>query len=194
MRAALYGLALLALGLLSGCGGLQTRQSESSQAFAANRSLTDWQLSGRIGVRSDASAHSGYLNWTQCGTRFEIRINGPLGSGAVKLLGDANRVTLYEGDQPPLSASTPEQLLADTYGWDLPLSHLQFWIRGIPDPAIRATAAQQGFRQAGWQLSYPRQTSIDHLTLPAKAVASNGATRVTLVMQGWQLTPDCRHL
>lgn len=181
----------LALTWLGGCAQLQTETATSQRVFTANSGLDSWELRGRIAFSSSGQGHSGYLNWRQCGAGFEVRINGPLGSGAVKLVGAPYKVTLYEGNNPPLSAPTPEQLLADNYGWQLPLSQLNYWIRGIPNPDQPYRLSADGFRQSGWTLQFPRQTGVDGLTLPAKAIADNREARVTLVVQQWLLNPDC---
>lgn len=186
-------LTLALVTLLAGCSGLQTQPVSSKHDFRGNLGIDDWQLSGRIGITSSDGAHSGYLNWIQCGARYELRINGPLGSGAIKLLGDAHQVTLYEGNREPVSADSPEALLQH-YGWDMPLSQLRFWIRGVPAPRSPHTDTPQGFEQAGWTLTFPRQTAVDQYTLPAKANAVAGATRVTLVVQEWLLAPACDRL
>lgn len=186
-------LLLLASFILAGCGGLQTQPSSSRDGFRGNVAIRDWSLSGRIGITAPDNAHSGYLNWTQCGSRYELRINGPLGSAAVKLVGDEHQVTLYEGNSDPISADSPEQLL-QYYGWDLPLSQLRYWIRGVPDPDRAYSNTATGFVQSDWTLSFPRQTVVDPYTLPAKATAVAGPTRVTLVIQEWQLAPECDRL
>lgn len=180
--------------LLSACSGLQTQPSASRDNFRGNIAIRNWQLSGRIGITSAQQAHSGYLNWIQCGAKYEVRINGPLGSGAVKLVGDATQVTLYEGSNDPVTATSAEELL-QYYGWELPLSQLRFWIRGVPDPAQDHTETSTGFEQAGWSLAFPRQATVDQFALPAKATAAaKDNTRVTLVIQDWQLKPECEHL
>lgn len=181
----------LVMTLLVGCAQLQTETATSQQVFAANRQLQVWELRGRIGFSTGSEGHSGYLNWRQCASGYDLRINGPLGSGTVRLLGEPGIVTLYEGSNPALSAPTPEQLLADNYGWQLPLSQLHYWIRGIPNPEQPYQRSVDGFRQSGWHLQFPRQTSVDGLTLPAKAIADNGEARVTLVVQQWLLNPQC---
>lgn len=176
---------------LAGCSGLQTQDSTSAQIFARNATLTDWQLSGKIGVTSPDSANSAYLNWVQCGRQFEIRINGPLGAGAAMLVSDGNTVSLTENNQPPVSASSPEQLLQQQLGWQLPVSQLSFWVRGIPSPGQKSRATELGFEQSGWLITFPRQTQSDNFILPARAIATRADMKVTLILQQWQLHPDC---
>ena len=189
----LIPIALLAL---QGCSGLTTRPATSGQAFAHNRELSHWQLSGKIGIRSPRGADSAYLNWLQCGERYQIRINGPLGSGAVKLLGEPGLVTLLNGGEPTIVAASPEQLLMEQFGWQLPLSQLVYWVRGIPAPQQPWGPEPLGFEQDGWQLSFPSQTEQQHYQLPAKAVAQQQQQelKVILIVKEWQLLPDCEGL
>lgn len=182
---------LLVIAVLSGCVGMETQLSESTRAFRHNSAINSWNLRGKIGVKTPEEASSGYLNWYQCDRQFEIRVNGPLGSGAAKLVGDAQQVTLYQSGEPPHSAATAEQLIETQLGWQLPISHLRYWIRGLPSPNERFHATAQGFQQAGWSLAFPRQASVDGYTLPARAIASSASTRVTLVFQLWEIISEC---
>ena len=180
--------------MLAGCSGLQTTPSESTAQFIPNSTLTHWQLRGKIGVKNSDSANSGYLNWLQCGERFEVRINGPLGSGAVKLVGDEHAVTFYENNRPPVSAASAEELLQQQLGWPIPVNQLSYWVRGIPAPNAFARHTELGFKQLGWNLDFPRQTQADAYRLPAKAIARQRDLTVTLILQQWQLQPDCNDL
>ncbi|MEE8057142.1 MAG: lipoprotein insertase outer membrane protein LolB [Pseudomonadales bacterium] len=193
-RIALNGaIAATILLLLSACSGLQTRPP-GTEDFTNNGDLHYWSLRGKIGIRDDHSATSAYLNWQQCGDYYNIRLSGPLGQGAAHLYGDKTRVTLQSSDNRPITASTPEQLLVQQLGWEIPVSRLLYWIRGIPDPNLSYTPDDQGFQQSGWQLSYPKRMSIDQYTLPSKAIAKHPQLKLTLILKHWNLQPNCSSL
>lgn len=182
---------LLLLSLLQACSSLQTTPSPSARVFKANSALQSWQLSGKIGIKTSQGADSAYLNWQHCGEHFVIRLNGPLGTGAAKLVGDDQQVTLFVSGETPVSAANAEQLLWQHFGWQLPVEQLRFWVVGIPSPKQTYRYQQLGFTQSGWTLSYPRQTVQQEYTLPAKASAQTEELHVTLILRDWQLQPDC---
>ncbi len=114
-----------------------------------------------------------------------------MGSGAAKLVSDGRTVTLHRADRPPVSAPNAGQLLAQELGWQLPVSRLHYWIRGLASPAVRSIATADGFEQSGWQLTFPRQTRVGEWVMPAKAVAQHPDLKVTLILQHWELQPEC---
>lgn len=157
-----------------------------------NAELSHWQLSGKLGIRSQQKTQSAYLNWQQCGEFFDIRLSGPLGQGGARLKGSGQAVTLQTADNTS-SASDPEQLLQQQLGWSMPISQLHYWVRGIPSPNqdYQRTPGNDGFEQAGWHISYQRLQKVGKLTLPAKAIASHPRLKLTLLLKNWQLDPDC---
>ena len=191
LRLSAIALSLVLTLALSACSGLQTRQLQSTRIFSPNAELEQWQLRGKIGLKTRDSADSAYLNWLQCGDRYEIRINGPLGAGAAKLVGDSHRVTLYQGDREPVSAASAATLLQQQLGWTLPVTQLSYWIRGIPSPHRSVHGTELGFEQSGWTLTFPSQAQVDNHYLPARAIARRDDIKVTLIFQQWQLQPDC---
>jgi outer membrane lipoprotein LolB len=185
---------IVALLLLTGCGTLSTGKPAPIAAFSDNHRLQNWRLQGKIGIRDHQQAHSAYLNWQQCGDQYDIRISGPLGQGAAHLYGNDQQVTLAGSAPQPISARTPEQLLYQQLGWEIPLTQLFYWIRGIPDPDHSFRADKHGFKQSGWQLTFPSQTTIDLYTLPGKAVARHPDMAVTLILKNWDLQPACESI
>lgn len=192
-RPYILGITLTALlVILQGCNTLPTEPSPSAQIFHANQGLQEWQLSGKIGIKTQHGADSAYLNWLHCGTDFIIRLNGPLGTGAAKLVGNSQQVTLFVSGEEPITAANAEQLLWQQFGWQLPVSQLRYWVKGIPSPQHAYQYQPQGFSQTGWSLSFPRQTQLEQYILPAKAIAQTDELRVTLILREWELQPDCQ--
>ena len=157
-----------------------------------NATIAAWQLSGKIGLRSEGQAHSAYLNWQQCGDDYRIRVSGPLGQGAASLSGNSHQATLRSRNGES-SADNPEQLLEQQLGWSIPVAQLLYWIRGIPAPKQSYQFTDQQLRQAGWQIDYQRWQQVDQYQLPAKMTATHPRAKVTLILKDWQLDTDCKH-
>lgn len=181
--------------LVSGCISFDSRSSApaSMQQYANNAALVNWQLAGKVGIKADGQANSAYLNWTQCGDQYAIHLSGPLGSRAATLSGRPQWVTLTTPDQT-IAAPSPESLLAEHLGWELPVSDLIYWVRGLPAPGSDVDAApitEPGFTQNGWVIRYPRAKQVDNYTLPSKAIAEYPQLKITLLLKEWRLNPDC---
>lgn len=186
---------LMAL-IMSACTTLP-QPSPETVSLEENRQIEEWQLSGKVGLRNGKQAHSAYLNWRQCGSSYDIRLTGPFGQGAAHLTGNNHSAQLQTSDKQTFSASSPEQLLAQHFGWSLPLSELLYWIRGVPSPQQDfqknngLNNGAHGFSQQQWDISYPKITSVEQFQLPAKAVAEREPFKVTLLIKNWQLSPNC---
>ncbi len=183
--------SLMLLILLAGCSQLEQQATTSIDIFSANRHLEQWQINGRVGIQNRDNANSAYLQWRQCGDKFDIRMNGPLGQGAVKLVGDNKQTTLIQSDGSESKADSPEQLMQQELGWQLPVSQMQYWVRGVPEPNSDLTLTETGFIQNDWQLDFPQQATINTFALPTKTIARYYDLKVTLLSRQWNLQPNC---
>lgn len=128
------------IALLAGCAGFSARESVGGHGNPAQwrehkqqlSSLDGWQINGKIGIRAPKDSGSGTLFWLQRQDYYDIRLSGPLGRGAARLTGRPGKVSLEVANQGRYDASTPEALVEEQLGWKLPVSHLAWWVRGLP--------------------------------------------------------------
>lgn len=160
-------------------------------AMRHNVDLEQWQLRGKIGMSNQQQTESAYLNWQQCDELFNIRLSGTFGASGVHVLGYSDHI-VWQTNQERIVASTPEQLLHQQTGWQLPVSQLSYWIRGVPDPEqpsyLRDAAS---FEQYGWSIQYMDAHTHHGRVLPTKITLSDGELNAVIVIQQWQLSPNC---
>lgn len=214
-----WGRALVAITLalsLSYCAQVPTAPSQVDfkQQLPRLQQLSDWQLEGKLGIKLPDDNGSARLSWQQQGEAFYLTLSGPLGSGRVVIEGNEQFASLQQADQPPLQAESADALLFHATGWQLPVELLRYWVRGIPAPALAASAqvfddtgALSGFEQADWRIEVKRHQWVDGLVLPgfvratrhlpaelnAHTGAEPGSTdsiRVTLAIHQWELSLD----
>lgn len=106
--------------------------------------LDGWQINGKIGIRAPKDSGSGTLFWLQRQDYYDIRLSGPLGRGAARLTGRPGQVALEVANQGRYEAPTPEALLEEQLGWKLPVSHLAWWVRGLPAPDSKSRLTLDG--------------------------------------------------
>lgn len=159
-----------------------------------------WQVKGKLGVRIPGDNGSANLHWQQQGDEFSLDLAGPLGSRRVSIQGHPGEVSLRESGGDVRSASSAEDLILQSLGWTLPVSHLSYWVRGLPAPKQRIHHREYNdsrrlslLEQAGWRIHYSNYQSVSHvqgeLALPGKIVAEYKEVRLTLVIRDWQLGP-----
>ncbi len=158
--------------------------------------LHAWKLNGRIGIRLENESGSASLSWEQNGQDYVIRIIAAFGRGTVELHGNNAGVTMRDANNQVLQARDPETLLQAYLGWQVPLTGLNYWIRGIPDPAaeIRTLILDEDARimrllQGDWQILYTSYIQMDQLNLPRKLTLENQALKIKLTIRQWDLSP-----
>jgi outer membrane lipoprotein LolB len=191
------GLALLGLLLLHGCATTPTSVSlqgpmwESRQASLT--ALRDWSLSGRISVIQQEKGWHASLRWVQTEQGYSIDITNPLGQTVARIEGDASGVRARTSDGRLLNASDPDDLMEEAIGLRIPVSGLQYWVKGLPDPAEpgKLYGDDQSrliqLEQSGWTIEYPRYSQLSTLDLPARIRARQDDLRVQVVVDQWRL-------
>ena len=191
------GLLLLSL-VMSGCSVLQQPAPEPAQQLGWSQyqqymsRLNHWELQGKVGIRSAVDALSASLQWQQQQARYAIQLRGPLGQGGADINGGPQQVSIDIPGEGRFEADNPETLLQKTTGWQLPISDIQYWIRGIPAPEtpfeqVVEENRLQTLDQNGWHIQYVRYQRFGVL-LPSKIKLSRGQIRITLVVKKWQLS------
>lgn len=186
--------------LLAGCAGLTSREAlegqGNAQSWQAHKqhvsSLDAWQISGKVGIRAPKDSGSGTLFWLQRQDYYDIRLSGPLGRGAARLTGRPGEILLEVANQGRYQAASPEQLLQDQLGLNLPVSHLLWWIRGLPSPNSKsrlnldANSHLAQLNQDGWFVEYLGYAEHNGFWLPQRIKLSGFDLQVTLVIKDWQ--------
>lgn len=186
-------LLLLGLLLLNGCSQYATQQSPV--ATLSNKPLPEqWQIKGKLGVRSDNGNGSLSVNWQQNDNHYIIYTQAALGQGAATLRGNDATLVITQAGKAPVTSFVPNQLVEETFGWSLPITDLKYWVRGIPNPEQNNARAQYNeagnlieLQQYGWSLSLSRYRLIKDWALPGRIRATQGNTTLTLIIRDWVL-------
>ncbi len=186
--------------LLAGCSSLTSREALEGQGdstlWQAHKqqvgSLDAWQISGKVGIRAPKDSGSGTLFWLQRQDYYDIRLSGPLGRGAARLTGRPGAILLEVANQGRYQSTSPEALLQQQLGLNLPVSHLLWWIRGLPSPNSKSRLTLDGdsrlaqLRQDGWEVDYLSYAEQNGFWLPERLKLNGHDLQVTLVIKDWQ--------
>jgi outer membrane lipoprotein LolB len=155
-------------------------------------SLNHWQAEGRLAAAQGQKGGNASFVWTQKGDNYQIKLFGPFGSGAIHILGNSKYVELKEANGKITKAQSPEMLLKKIAGWQVPLSGLRYWMRGIPAPIGQSHAQTYNdkgmlmrFVQQGWTVDYEGYQDSASLPLPNKLRLQNGNVRVKMIVTSW---------
>ncbi|MFT5691624.1 MAG: outer membrane lipoprotein LolB [Oceanicoccus sp.] len=180
--------------MLAACSNVQETIDVSALSdFRANKIIRQWEIKGKVGIRDSQQSGSAYLNWQQCGDKFDIKIQGLFGAGAAHLYGDTQSTTIKRAGEPAVETRDPEKLLSEI-GLPIPVKEMFHWIRGLPEPNLHYSInpSQTGFQQSGWTLLYPKIANLDNHMLPRKTIAVRNDLKLTLLLKSWNLQPECK--
>jgi len=161
------------------------------------QSLDDWALRGRVNVRYYDESHTPRIQWQQSGEQYHIRLWGTFNAGNTEIDGGPGLVTL-EQDGEVLTASSPEDLILQQLGYELPVSHLEHWIKGVPSPVSDAQLnfnelnQLSSLNQDGWSVIYTDMRQYQQLALPRRVDVSRqeGDVRLRFIGLDWTLKSD----
>ncbi len=171
----------------------QTTSSWESRKQILSR-IEHWQVNGKIGVQTARDAGSATVDWVQRNNQYSISLLGPLGANALQLNGGPDGVTLTNAKGKQIHAAEPEQLLAQQWGFHVPVSHLKYWVRGLP---VANLPAQTHFdtvnrltdlAQQGWRVQFLSYMNVDGIDLPSKIAITSPSLRVKMIIYHWKLS------
>ena len=181
---------------LAGCG-LTPRApappADRDRHAAALAARENWTLSGKIGVRAPAGSGAATLDWSQHGESWRLVLGGALGMGRLVLDGDPGGVAWRDARGRAGRHADPDALVAELWGWPLPVAALRYWVRGIPQPGVAveqpefAPAGPSRFAQAGWHIEASEHRTVDGLAVPTRLRVSGYGAVLTLVVRAWTL-------
>lgn len=191
-------LVFLSLVIISACstGPKLPPPDHSEQAWVYH--MQDWSLDGRISITQPSAdrTDSARLNWEQQQADYKIHLSaGPFNQTVAIMTGRPGHAEIQvAGEDDRYTARSPEALMQALLGWNLPIRHAVWWIRGVPDPAIpHAVLVEESsyrFLQADWQIDILRYQDItpSH-RLPSRLRMVHNELTVNLVIGRWELTP-----
>ena len=190
-----YMSALILSVLLSACSSYSTKQDIDISTETYLAMPDTWSIYAKLGIKNDEDSGSVTLNWEQTRNDYHIQVSGPFGQGNAKLTGNDQLIRIEQPGKQTLYSKAPKMLVQQTFGWDLPLQHLPYWIRGLQNPNDSADTVQNkqyddmgllsGFSQYGWTITYSRYTPKQQRLAPHKIRAENGNITLTLIIKEW---------
>ena len=152
----------------------------------------NWQARGRLAASNGGKGGNAQFVWTQKGDSYQIKLFGPFGSGSVYITGHPTFVELQETNGKKTRAQSPEQLLKKIAGWQVPVTGLRYWMRGIPSPNSQASSQStnaagnlQHLAQQGWHIVYESYQE-GNPALPNKLRLQNGKVKLKMIVTEWE--------
>jgi len=172
------------------------------QRVASLKQLQDWQFKGRISIRIDTDGAtdggSGSLNWVQSQQSMALDFHAALGRGAWQLRAGPDRAEVTLADGSKYRDTDVQALLRQQLGWDVPVSSLSCWLRGLviapecPENSAMVQVRDSNgrplqIREDEWLVLIHSWSRVNNLSLPKKIEFSAPGRRFKLVISQWTL-------
>jgi len=158
-------------------------------------SVTRWELSGKVGLRSPEQKGQANVVWQRDGDTHRINLFGPFGAGQVVLDQDGAGARLRDAKRNEYQAANARDVLYQATGWVVPFEELTFWLAGLPAPGPTETleldpwGRLKHLRQAGWDVEFLEYGREGRLDLPRRVNANRASTgqpvELRLVINEW---------
>jgi len=183
--------------LISACSSTPPIFSGASwhQQRVTIEELQNWQLRGRVNVQYNGESHTPRIQWEQKNTEYSIRLWGTFNAGNTRITGRPGLVKM-ERDGDVITASSPEELILQQLGYELPVSYLEYWIRKLPTPSSEAELIFDDLnqlseiRQDGWTIKYIEPRQYEELILPRRVEITHPRNDIRLRFVGLTWTLD----
>ena len=174
--------AVLVTLLLAACASVQL----------APRDPEPFDLVGRVLATYSGGAVTANVRWEHSAARDEIWLMTPTGQTLAYIVETPDGVTLTRADQQTHRAQSVEALTRQVLGWPLPLSQLQYWIRGRPAPGATAGIERDAsklltaFTQNDCRVALTYAEDGEHAGRVRRVDLVDGPNRIRFVVDNWR--------
>jgi len=163
------------------------------------KQLHSWAISGRISVQTEYEGGQVDYTWQQHNlTDYNIRLQAPMGAGTTLIAGRKSGVSLKTSSGDELFDTDVDRLMHSINGWPLPVSGLQYWVRGLPAPTSqyeisewKETGLPGVMLQDGWRIEFKKYKTVGNHHLPGKLfinrLKGDEEVDVRLIIRQWTL-------
>lgn len=184
--------------ILAACAPVPVRTPGTARQLAAQaareRALgaqQNWSLDGRFAAADGRHGGSGGIAWQQDGRQYQFTLRAPVTGKTVQLRGGPNGAVLTGAGRQPLAGRDAGEVLSAEFGWDVPVSDLAWWVRGLRAPgrpailSFGANGLPATLDQDGWHVDYRDWYAERNPPLPRKVYASRDPYTVRVFIEQW---------
>ncbi len=172
--------------LMAGCA---TTTDVTTESWQSNNSqaLKSWRLTGRLALYGPDDSWTASLDWKHQPGDELLKLSGPLGQGVLIITLFGGCITVTQGVDQSESSCRVDELMIKYLGLKVPVSNLGYWVLGQPAPGQPVEQNENGFRQAGWDVSIRKTIQVGSRVLPKKLFISQNQSKLKLVIDQWVL-------
>lgn len=172
------------------------------QQQLVHQQLQRWVISGRISIQTEYDGGQADFSWQQHNlTDYNIRLIAPMGAGTTLIKGRADGVSLSTSAGDEMRDTDVDKLLQRLNGWPLPVSGLQYWVKGLPAPNSAFEITQwkdsglpEVMLQDGWRIEFKKYKAHGNYHFPGKLFINrqkaDEEVDVRLIIRQWSIDAE----
>jgi outer membrane lipoprotein LolB len=169
-------------------------ESHQAQREAGLATMAHWSLQGRVALSNGRDGGSGRIDWSQDAARYAVSLSAPITRQSWRLSGDERSAQLEGLEGGTRVGTDPAELLREATRWEIPVTALSNWVRGLRATGGHGPAQLQfgadgrlsRIEQGGWTIDYGDwQVGAAGIELPNRLNARRGEASVRLVIDSW---------
>jgi outer membrane lipoprotein LolB len=194
-------IALAISSLFTGCSTIpnkdfSTKNISWQEQQKNNINLSNWHIVGKIGFTDGKDGGSASIDWIQEKDNFKITLYGPFKVGTSYITKRNGVINLSTSEGIKQTATSPEEVILQQFGWTIPIDGLIYWAKGIPKKNIPIKLIQLSkekrldkLSQQGWNIEYYNYKNFGKFILPTKINLQYKNIKIKLIFKNW----DIRH-
>ena len=161
-------------------GSPETHQAQREAGLATK---TQWSLQGRVALSNGRDGGSDRIDWSQDATRYAVSLSAPITRQSWRLSGDDQGAQLEGLEGGTRVGTDPAELLREATRWEIPVTALSSWVRGLRATTDHGPARLQfaddgrlsRIEQGGWTIDFSGwQSGAAGVELPNRLDARRG--------------------
>ena len=152
-----------------------------------------FDLIGRVAVSYDGRAFSSGMRWQHTLERDELWLLTPAGQALAHIEGDAGGAVFTGADRSQHRASDIASLIRNALGWEMPVTHLAWWVQGQLAPGAVVQAVERDglgrlalLAQDGWRIAYVYDSQDERASRLRRLELMGESHVIRLVIDGWR--------
>lgn len=186
LRAFVLPAMAAALMSIGGCASVPSSLQGASRA-------APFDVLGRMLVNFDGRSLTANVRWLHAPDADDVWLMTPTGQALAHLREFADGAVITLADQTQYRAGSLETLAQRALGWELPVGHLQHWVRGSLAPGVNSETVERDdegrirqLTQAGWRVTYDYFGVGENKDLPRRMEVVGSAQTLRLVIDSWR--------
>ncbi len=182
----------LCLLTLAACTTTQRQMDNAAWRMQRQKleSVSNWTISGKLAIITSEKKGSARIRWQQHGDNYDLNLTSILGTRIMEMHKEGDHITIIDDRGRQYAGNDADYLVYRLTGWQMPISRLPIWIKGLPgdsrDYAISKEGQLTAINAGDWKMDYQSYQDVSGWMMPEKVNFTGPKTSLKLSINEWE--------